>query len=171
LTNFLASTYIALAFFGLFGISWEAIDEGIEEKYPQVKFISSDELNDQYQKPASDFPFIFDVRAKSEFEISHLKTAANLLSADQIAKVVNDKTAEIVVYCSVGYRSAHVADELRLMGYSKVRNLHHSIFEWANKNYPLVNKNGLTDKVHPFNKKWGTLLDDKRHEYPRNSSK
>jgi rhodanese-related sulfurtransferase len=171
LPNSLTTSYITLAFFGLFGISWEAIDEGIEEKYPQVEFISGDELNDQYQDSASAFPFIFDVRAKSEFEISHLKTAANLVSADQIAKIVSDKNAEIVVYCSVGYRSAGVADELRLMGYRNVRNLHHSIFEWANKNYILVNVNGVTDKVHPFNKKWGTLLDDTRHEYPRNSSK
>ena len=169
--NFLATTYITLAFFGLFGISWESIDEGIEDKYPEVEFISSDELNAQYQNTTSAFPYIFDVREKSEFEISHLKTAVNLGSAVEIAKLVNDKNAEIVVYCSVGYRSAGVADELRLMGYRKVRNLHHSIFEWASKDYPLVNAYGLTDKVHPFNKKWGTLVDEIRHEYPRESSK
>jgi rhodanese-related sulfurtransferase len=147
LPNFLAATYITLAIFGLFGISWKAIDDGIEEKYPQVEFISSDELNARYQNTASAFPYLFDVRENSEFEISHLKTAVNLSSADKIAKIVTEKNAEVIVYCSVGYRSAGVADELRLMGYRKVRNLRHSIFEWANKDYPLLNKYGTTNYV------------------------
>ena len=89
--NFLAATYITLAIFRLFGISWKAIDDGIEEKYPQVEFISSDELNVRYQNTASAFPYLFDVRENSEFEISYLKTAVNLSSAYKIAKIVIKK--------------------------------------------------------------------------------
>jgi 3-mercaptopyruvate sulfurtransferase SseA len=71
-----------------------------------------------------------------------------------------------VVYCSVGYRSAIVAAQLQALGYSNVLNLRHSIFEWAEKGYPLLNEAGDTNKVHPYNRAWGALIDASYHFYP-----
>jgi len=52
------------------------------------------------------------------------------------------------------------------MGYENVLSLQHSIFEWANKNYPMIDDQGDTDKVHPFNRAWGALVASRFHQYP-----
>jgi rhodanese-related sulfurtransferase len=162
----LPSTCVTMFLFGLFGISWDKIDEAISRDYPSVKFISTDELSSLQHNSDSEFPLLIDVRDPAEFRVSHLQDAINLVSARLIAERVVDKNTELVVYCSVGYRSAGVAQELETMGYTSVKNLRHSIFEWANKHYPMVNENGITTKVHPFNRTWGKLLDESLHAYP-----
>ena len=43
----------------------------------------------------------------------------------------------IVVYCSVGYRSARVARWLGRQGFTNVRNLDGSLFAWANEGRPM----------------------------------
>ena len=43
------------------------------------------------------------------------------------------------------------------MGYSNVRNLHRSIFEWAEKGYQLRSANGVAAKIHPYNFAWGRI--------------
>jgi hypothetical protein len=65
----------------------------------------------------------------------------------------------IVTYCSVGYRSAAFAKKLSEAGYRNGTNLEGSIFRWANENRPLVHDGQPTDKVHPYNRLWGILLD------------
>ena len=69
------------------------------------------------------------------------------------------KDKSIVTYCSVGYRSAAFAKRLSQAGYRNGTNLEGSIFRWANENRPLVRDGGPTDKVHPYNRLWGLLLD------------
>jgi hypothetical protein len=58
-----------------------------------------------------------------------------------------------------------VADELKTLGYTNVRNLHHSIFAWADQGLPMVNAGGRTEKVHPFNRAWGRLVNRELHDY------
>lgn len=158
------SASISSFFSGLFGVNWEDIDAKIDRKYPAVEFISSAQLLDLYQ--AEELPVIVDVREADEFEISHLGNALNLKTGDEIAVRFADKDTPLVVYCSVGYRSAGVAAELEQLGYTNVRNLRHSIFEWANNAYPLVNSQGDTDRVHPYNPAWGSLVEESLHQYP-----
>ena len=43
-----------------------------------------------------------------------------------------------MTYCAVGYRSAEMATQLRAAGFTNVRNLEGSIFQWANEHRPLV---------------------------------
>ncbi len=148
----------AAGFFSLFGVNWEAIDARIAEEYPAVQTIEGDVLLKQLQTAEQPAPQLVDVREQDEFAVSHLQGARNWQSATEIAQQLTDKTAPIVVYCSVGYRSAGVASELAAMGYTQVRNLRHSIFAWANTGKPMVNAQGATDKAHPFNLVWGSLL-------------
>jgi rhodanese-related sulfurtransferase len=150
-------------FFGLFGVDWEAVDDKIEKEYPAVSFISSYELVQQYQSVRR--PIVVDVREPAEFAVSHLNAALNLETGAAIAARFPDKQAPIVVYCAVGYRSAAVASELELMGYSNVHNLRHSVFEWAEKGYELRNANGITAKIHPYNRTWGALVREDLHAY------
>ena len=165
MSNLFASITLPLLFFGFFDMDWQTVDDKISQDFQNVEFISTDELYSLYVKESVALPLIIDVRTDNEFQVSHLPKALNLETAKEILQLFSDKNTNIVVYCSVGYRSAAIAEELIKLDYKSVRNLHHSIFEWASKDYPLLNENGDTDKAHPFNKRWGKLLDDSLHEY------
>ncbi|MFT4863203.1 MAG: rhodanese-related sulfurtransferase [Pseudohongiellaceae bacterium] len=152
--------------FGLFGVSWESVDAKIANEYPQVEFITTDDLfSIQSSQPSSSFQ-LFDVRESEEYSVSHLSDSQNVSKASSISAIISDKSTPIVVYCSVGYRSAAVAAQLQELGYSNVLNLRHSIFEWVEKGYPLLNKAGDTNKVHPYNRAWGALIDTSYHFFP-----
>lgn len=102
-----------------------------------------------------------DARAKKEFEVSHIKNAIFIgFEEDYNESVLDgiDKSAEVVVYCSVGYRSEKIAEKLIDKGFTNVSNLYGGIFEWKNKGYDVFKNTQLTDSVHAFNKKWGIWL-------------
>jgi rhodanese-related sulfurtransferase len=166
MVQLIISASLSSLFVGLFGVSWGSVDNKIEREFPAVSLISTQQLNESRQSETSSAK-IFDVREPEEFTVSHLSGAINNSKSADIAELVSDKNAEIIVYCSVGYRSAVVADALASLGYTNVRNLKHSIFEWAEKGYPLVNSEGLVKFVHPFNRAWGALIDDSLHQYPQ----
>jgi rhodanese-related sulfurtransferase len=152
-------------FLELFGVSWESVDEKIAGEFPGVAMLEISELHSRLQNKASAAPALVDVREADEYRVSHLEAALNLQSAEAIAARFPEPDTEIVVYCSVGYRSAAIARELQERGYGRVRNLRHAIFSWANQGLPLVNAAGVTDKVHPYNRAWGSLLEKSRHQY------
>lgn len=150
-------------FFGLFGVSWDKVDAKIEREYPEVEFIEGAELASLYLTDQQ--PIVIDVREADEFAVSHLQQALHLETGAAISAQVPDKTTPIVVYCSVGYRSAAVAAQLSELGYSNVRNLRHSIFAWAEQGRALTDGEAATSKVHPFNRIWGRLVDRTLHAY------
>lgn len=166
----IAAASVSSFFFGLFGVSWESVDEKIEREFPAVQAVSTDMLLMRYGAMDDSLPLVIDVREIDEFRVSHLDAALNLESADAISAMLTQrglsKDTEIIVYCSVGYRSASVAADLQKLGFTQVLNLEHSLFEWANKGYPMRNASGSTDKVHPFNRAWSVLVDDSLHAYP-----
>ena len=140
--------------------TWEEINATIDRQYPTVENIDVDTLKKSLEQGLP--PVLIDVREKEEFAVSHLPHAVNLRSA---AAVASPKDTPIVVYCSVGIRSAAFAKELQERGYSNVRNLRGSIFAWGNKNYPLWRGNTQVRAVHPYNKRWGALLNPELHRY------
>ncbi|MBT7227179.1 MAG: rhodanese-like domain-containing protein [Gammaproteobacteria bacterium] len=168
--NFIAAASISSFFFGLFGVSWESVDDKIRREFPSVKSVSTDQLRSRYEEAGEILPLVIDVREVDEFGVSHLGDALNLETAQAIVNMVAQrwlgKETEIVVYCSVGYRSAAVAADLQELGFTRVFNLEHSLFDWANKGYPMIDSSGSTDKVHPFNRAWSVLVDDSLHAYP-----
>jgi 3-mercaptopyruvate sulfurtransferase SseA len=66
----------------------------------------------------------------------------------------------IVVYCSVGYRSAGVVQALQTRGFSRVYSLEGSIFRWANEGRPVVRDGEQVFAVHPYDATRGRLLAD-----------
>ena len=166
----IAAASVSSFFFGLFGVSWESVDEKIEREFPAVQAVSTQALLTRYELSERALPVIIDVREGDEFRVSHLNDAINLESADAISELIAQrglsKSTEIIVYCSVGYRSASIAANLQARGFTKVLNLEHSLFEWANKGYPMTGASGSTDKVHPFSRAWSVLVDDSLHAYP-----
>lgn len=105
---------------------------------------------------------LLDTRSPGEFEVSHLKNARMVdfdhFDLQSIADIPHD--AEVVVYCSVGYRSEKIGEKLQRLGYRHVRNLYGGIFAWKNGDFPVVNMhNENTDSVHTYNEAWSKWLD------------
>ena len=136
-------------------LNWDKVNAEIQQKFPDVKHISIDELNAKDNKTI----LLIDVREEEEFAVSHIPGALNLKNPKMIAKLAAQSRKDVVVYCSVGYRSAIMAKELNKHGITNVANLEGSIFVWANAGLPLVDQYGNTRKVHPYDEHWGQLLD------------
>lgn len=129
----------------------------VQRQFPQVPTITTSKLATWL---ASELPppILIDVRQAEEYAVSHLPGALHLTTVPAIQQADVPTEAAIVVYCSVGYRSARLAQKLRAAGYQQVMNLAGSIFEWHNQEQPLVADGELTRQVHPYNRAWGLLL-------------
>lgn len=102
-----------------------------------------------------------DAREQSEFNVSHIKNAVWIGYDDFDLERVESipKDSEIVVYCSVGYRSEKITKKLQEAGFTNVKNLYGGLFEWVNQDNVVVDpKNMTTTKVHAFDKFWGVWL-------------
>lgn len=111
--------------------------------------------------------FLFDTREKEEYEVSHIEGAKYLGHKDFDIERLGDlpKDCKIIVYCSVGYRSEKIGEELMLLGYTNVFNLYGSIFDWVNRGNPVVDKEGkVTPKVHTYNWAWSKWVDQSQAE-------
>ena len=80
-----------------------------------------------------------------------------------------EDVVKVVCYCSVGYRSSYLAQQLlceldkpvyqEMKSKVMVYNLEGSIFKWANEGKDLQDNRGRkTVVVHPYNFVWGKLL-------------
>ena len=102
---------------------------------------------------------LLDVREPAEYAVSHLAGARQVEPGTDPATLDLPMDSRVVTYCSVGYRSADYGRTLRRAGFTDVRNLEGSIFQWANEGRPIVRGDGQpARKVHPYNKTWGLLL-------------
>ncbi|MBW4490370.1 MAG: rhodanese-like domain-containing protein [Trichocoleus desertorum ATA4-8-CV12] len=129
-------------------------------QYPQVRWVTTVELAKWRKNPARTQPLLLDARTAAEYEVSHLKTAQRIDPAtpDLTALSQINQNKPVVVYCSIGYRSAKVAAQLQQVGFTQVYDLEGSIFQWANEARPLFQAEQPTTKVHPYNAQWGLLL-------------
>lgn len=136
----------------------------IKLKFPNVKSVNISEFARCLDK-ASSIPLILDARSWEEYAISHIKSAQRI-EPDNSGMVKLSEVAldtPIVVYCSVGYRSAKVAQQLQQAGYQNVFNLNGGIFQWANKGKPIFKDKHPVEIVHPYNSIWGKMLKSKYH--------
>jgi len=133
----------------------------LREKFPEVAVISTTDLAAMNPQPA-----LLDVRSSEEFEVSRIAGAVRAEDdpVAQLQRLGIRSDQPIVVYCSVGYRSAKAAEKLAKAGFTNVRNLNGSLFAWANENRPLVNDAGPTKTAHPYNRWWGRYLEKDKWE-------
>lgn len=131
----------------------------IREKLPDVGRIDVDELARRLAEDPA--PVLLDVRASEEFAVSHLRGARHAEELEDALQVLagKPKSSEIVVYCSIGYRSGYLAKELQEQGFENVRNLEGSIFEWVNEGHAVYRGDEVVREVHPYDTTWGKLLD------------
>jgi rhodanese-related sulfurtransferase len=136
---------------------WIAIKFLIRLRFLRVPYISTADLAAWLEGDDAEKPLLLDARTPEEYAVSHMREA-KLIPAN-LEDLKLDLSTPIVVYCSIGYRSAVAARQLQAMGYEKAFNLEGSIFQWANEQRPLYKGEQLSDRVHPYNKFCGYLLD------------
>jgi rhodanese-related sulfurtransferase len=110
----------------------------VEAARAQIREVTADQVKaklDAHQK----FHLI-DVREESEWAKDHVKGAEHLgkgIIERDIETKIPDLSAEIVLYCGGGFRSALAAENLQKMGYKNVLSMDGGIRTWREKNYPL----------------------------------
>ena len=112
-------------------------------------------------------PIILDAREREEYEVSHIKGARYIGYKKFDESQINDipKDANIVLYCSIGYRSEKLGERLQKAGFKNVHNLYGSIFEWVNQGNPVVDKDGKpTKKLHTYNRNWSQWVEEGKAE-------
>ncbi|MEZ4886774.1 MAG: rhodanese-like domain-containing protein [Chitinophagales bacterium] len=126
-----------------------------------VPLVNVEQLS--HELPA-DSIVLLDSREEAEYKVSHLKNSIwvgyEAFDSTKVADFPKDTT--IVVYCSVGYRSERIGEQLQKMGFTNVYNLYGGIFEWANREQEVLDSTATpTKKVHGFSKSWGIWLNKK----------
>lgn len=153
--------YIALFLGATTGLAQQTIEEVLLKYNKQsIPYIYPEILAD-IQKDST--IVLLDTREIKEYQVSHIKGALYAgyenFNLQKVSKVIKNKEAQIIVYCSLGVRSEDIAEILQKAGYTNIQNLHGGIFDWKNNNLPLVNaKQKQTDSVHVYSKKWGKWL-------------
>ena len=113
----------------------QTFDEKMQSLYKNtVPLINASDLMDRM-----DQVILLDTRAPEEFAVSHIEGSRCVDYDGFKMKDVKDipKDAEVVVYCSVGYRSERIGEKLREAGYENVKNLYGGIFDWKNQGMTL----------------------------------
>jgi rhodanese-related sulfurtransferase len=141
--------------------TWIDTKAQIRKKFPDVQQLSIREFQKKYSTAA----FVVDVREPEEYEVSHLRYSVNLTDAGSIVKNFRKSGKHVLVlYCSVGYRSSKIAQQVQSSVSKPVYNLEGSLFEWANSGLPVYRGQKFVTGVHPYNSYWAKLLDKKYRE-------
>ncbi len=143
--------------------AWWQVNLLLDYRFSDVQSISTQELDvilRQAQKDSTSKNLVvLDIRSAEEFAVSRIPGARHVppeavLDFAERELASADRTDLIVVYCSVGLRSAIAARDLEFLGFTQVKNLRGSLFQWANEGRAL--EGGAV--VHPYNGYWGRLL-------------
>lgn len=133
----------------------------ISQKFGNISQITTAEFADWLLDGTKPQPLILDARSQVEYNVSHIKTAVRIdpIAPDFTALLSSNNNTPIVVYCSVGYRSAKITQQLQNQGFPQVLNLSGGVFQWANEGRPIFKDDTLPASfVHPYDPIWGNLL-------------
>ena len=143
--------------------TWTQVDWWLAHRFAHVEPVSTAQLEklllDARQNPHPSKLVLLDIRSAEEFAVSRIPGARHVppetvvdFAERELASL--DRSQLIVVYCAVGVRSAAAARDLKFLGFTQVKNLRGSLFQWANEGRALE---GAT-VVHPYDDYWGKLL-------------
>ena len=138
---------------------WGELTQQIRSRFPDVRQLSTADLAADLESSQKGAPLLIDSRSESEYAVSHLRGARRAETVSEVEAITNERNTLIVVYCSVGYRSSRLAQELMSRGFTNVFNLEGSIFKWANEGRPVYRNGQPVVEVHPYDDDWGRLLD------------
>ena len=111
----------------------------VQDAKSRVRELTIDDVKAKLDRAAR-FTFV-DVREDNEWDKEHVTGAIHLgrgiIERDAEQRLPN-KSAEIILYCGGGFRSALAADNLQKMGYTNVFSMDGGIRAWREKGYPLT---------------------------------
>jgi rhodanese-related sulfurtransferase len=142
-------------------LAFEVVRRMTVRKFPDVRWVDAAELARWREDPARMQPVVLDARTQAEYDVSHLGAAVRIDPYRPLLRPLRGmpKDTAVVVYSSVGYRAARVADFLRRQGYSNVFVLDGSLFRWANERRPVFRDDRPAVQVHPYDERWGLMLE------------
>ena len=135
----------------------------IERRFPSVSHISIVEVAPLLMSNQNlEQVLLLDSRTQDEYAVSHIPGALLYRDSTELREKIQ-RTSEsrlpVIIYCSVGYRSSELAEQLAADGLDSVYSLRGGIFEWANRGLPLDSTHAeRVREVHPFNSTWGRYL-------------
>lgn len=166
---------VAFALLGLGHCGYNKIDSmltlenkaaSIREEFSDVEHIETDTLALLLQAKETAPVLLVDSRSPEEYEVSHIPGAVNLETVEAVQSHLSgmeNPPENVIVYCSVGHRSAILAEQLKEAGFNHTRNVVGSMFAWANEDREMVDAGGnAAEKVHPYNEFWGRMLKPER---------
>lgn len=109
----------------------------VEDSKTRVKEISIEDVKAKLDREEK-FYFI-DVREDHEWQQGHAERAEHLgrgILERDVENKIPDLSAEVVLYCGGGFRSALAADNLQKMGYKNVYSMAGGFRAWQEANYP-----------------------------------
>ncbi|NNE18769.1 MAG: rhodanese-like domain-containing protein [Myxococcales bacterium] len=136
--------------------AWKAL---IAARFPDVRWVDAETLAGWMGGTHAGDLVLLDVRNSEEQEVSQLHGAQYLDPVHlDIAALGIPQDAKVVVYCSIGYRSAAVIEDLERAGIQNVYNLEGGLFDWANQDRPVYRGEERVQEVHRYSRLWGLLL-------------
>jgi len=129
-----------------------------ETEFPTVASIDATELLERRSAADLAAPVtLIDVRPPEERQVSMIPGAIALEEFEENPEKYDAST--LVTYCTVGYRSGLVAEELQERGF-EVLNLRGSLLSWAHAGGDLENAEGPTQQLHVYGKRWDLAPED-----------
>jgi molybdopterin/thiamine biosynthesis adenylyltransferase/rhodanese-related sulfurtransferase len=114
-----------------------------------VRTLTLETLNERIQKEGNQRTFtLVDVRERDEVKAGFIPGAVHVprgFLEMQAEQRLPDKSAEIVVYCAGGVRSAFAANTLSLLGYTNVTSLNPGFVRWKDLGFAVQTPVALTD--------------------------
>jgi len=136
--------------------AWKAL---ISARFPGIEWVDSETLSQWMHSASNEELVLLDVRSLEEQEVSQLRGAQRLDARQpDLDSLAIPEGAKVVVYCSIGYRSAALVEDLKRAGVAHVYNLDGGLFDWANQGRPIYRGEERVEEVHPLNRIWGLLL-------------
>uniref|UniRef100_A0A8C8RWJ8 Rhodanese domain-containing protein n=1 Tax=Pelusios castaneus TaxID=367368 RepID=A0A8C8RWJ8_9SAUR len=147
----------------------------VQKTFPNVESVATETLQCWMEEKPEEL-IILDTRSAAEFEVSHLPGAILIdPHSDTLQEFVQkqfrpETHKSIICYCTVGYRSSMVTQNLDEFLSSeagqhpktslKVYNAEGGLIKWATERRPMVDKQEhATHLVHPYNAEWAKLLE------------
>lgn len=141
-----------------------SVQSDIVQALPDVPHVSRVALAD-WQESRLDTILILDARPMPEYAVSHIRGAQQVdpkVKPSMLLTRFDVAGKDVVLYCSVGWRSSLLGDASRKAlldaGANSVSNLEGGLFGWHNDGRGLMNANGPTTAIHPYDDKWGQLI-------------
>ena len=119
-----------------------------QRKFPTVPEMS---VQEAMALLGRDEVVFIDTRRPAEWQVSRLPGAVTPEEFSAAAGRYGDK--KLVAYCTIGYRSGQLAEELGRQG-RKVYNLRGGILAWALEGGTVYDDHGPVKRLHVFGKQW-----------------